>query len=226
MYSTWRVLFTIYDTQLKSYRPSDMMAFNMTRHVRTGVFGGTFDPIHIGHLIVAETVLSDLDLNRILFVPAAYPYHKGVGDITNPDDRSQMVRLAIEGHPELVLSDVDLNHERPSYTVETLKRIKASTAFSQDDLYFLMGADCLHDLENWKEPERIFDLAAVVVFNRSRFDSSMTASRFSDRIIVAKTPRLDIASSVIRERIKTGQSIRYWVPDLVESYIREKGLYR
>lgn len=195
---------------------------------RIGIFGGTFDPVHIGHLIMAVELRHALDLDRVLFVPAGDPPHKPFVPITAARHRIRMLELALAGHGEFVIDRVDVDRPGPSYTKDTLAMLKPR--FPNARLFFLMGADSLRDLETWSEPERILHLAELGVAARpgAQIDlestyRSLPAAR--GRIVVVETPLIDISSSDIRDRVAAGMPIAFQAPEAVERYIRDNQLY-
>ena len=196
--------------------------------MRLGLFGGTFDPIHMGHLVLAEACREACGLDRVWFVVAGAPPHKP-GDRTAVDDRLEMVRIAIAGHPSFEVSDLETRRPGPHYSVETIEEVRRERP--DDELFFLIGADSLADLPQWREPDRIVSMATVVVVDRpgnalglsSRWpDLSPSALPFRKVSI----PPIGIASHDLRRRASEGRSIRYLVPRGVEAYIEAHGLYR
>jgi nicotinate-nucleotide adenylyltransferase len=199
---------------------------------RLGVFGGTFDPIHLAHLIVAEHAREQLQLDRVLFVPAAEPPHKGSTEITAPRHRLEMVRLAIAGNRNFFECELELRRAGPSYTVDTLSELHRQ--FPDAELFLLLGADSLMDLGSWREPQRILQLAQIAVAARpdcwpipwEKLDCWLPEDRRAAiRRSVIEIPLLGISSSEIRQRRRLGQSIRYLVPAAVEAYIDAHKLY-
>jgi nicotinate-nucleotide adenylyltransferase len=191
--------------------------------LRLGVFGGTFDPIHLGHLILAEIAHYLLRLDRVLFVPARTPPHKG-STPTGPEHRIRMTRLATESNPHFAVSDVELRREGPSYTVDTLRTLRDENPGAEH--YLLMGADSARDLESWKDHEVLLEDSTVVVLGRPGVEASQLPPGVGRRATVLSTPHLEISSSEIRRLVRDGGPIRYLVPEPVESYIRSEGLYR
>jgi len=196
---------------------------------RLGVFGGTFDPIHHGHLIVAEVMMEELRLDRVLFLPAGQPPHKLGRPITPVVHRLTMLQLAIEGNPHFALSFVDVERPGPCYTVESLAILRQE--FPSDELIFLMGEDSLRDLPTWHEPNRIAEQALLAVALRPNVEvdleevfARVPAAR--DRVLLVRVPLIQIAASDIRRRVAEGRTIRYQVPRAVEQYIERHGLYR
>jgi nicotinate-nucleotide adenylyltransferase len=186
--------------------------------------GGTFDPIHIAHLIVAELALGMLGLERIIFVPSARPPHKSENEVSPIEHRLEMVRLAIEGNPRLSLSDLELRRPEPSYTVDTIRQFRQELG-PEERISFIMGADSLAQLATWKEPNELAASCELVVFSRPGADISIADPGLGDAVRVLETPLIEVSSSDIRERVRSGLSIRYLVPDRVIAYIEEKNLY-
>jgi len=200
--------------------------------MRLGVFGGTFDPVHVGHLRLAESAREEeeLSLDKVLFVPAGEPWRKKDHLVSAAAYRMAMLRLAIEGNDAFALSKVELEREGPSYSIETLEAL--GKQHPSAELFLIMGEDALADLPNWREPDRIISLAKLAV--ASRGDSS--AERLEAlqkalpgvlaRVIWVPMEVLQISGSAIRESVRRGWSIRYLVPAAVEAYIHEHALYR
>jgi nicotinate-nucleotide adenylyltransferase len=193
-----------------------------------GIFGGTFDPIHIGHLAVAERACDELGLEGVVFVPALLPPHKPHRVISPIADRVAMLELAIGGNPRFRWSDVDMRPDEPSYTVSMLERMQAEYPAAQ--LSFIVGGDSLRDFSTWHEPERILDLARLVVADRPgvEVDESVyeAVPRLRERVIRFPAPLLEVSSTDLRQRVAEGLSIRYLVPCRVHAFIVEQGLYR
>ena len=191
---------------------------------RVGIFGGTFDPVHVGHLIVAEQARDRLQLDRVLFVPARVPPHKP-GAAADAGHRFRMTCLATEDHPGFETSDVELRREGPSYTVDTLRALQASSP--QDTRhYLLLGADSARDLEQWKDVDTLLADSTVVVMGRPGVEQEDLPPRVGDHATFLPTPLLGISSSEIRRLVREGGTVRYLVPAPVEKYIRSEGLYR
>ncbi|MGB3330499.1 MAG: nicotinate-nucleotide adenylyltransferase, partial [Thermomicrobiales bacterium] len=192
-----------------------------------GIFGGTFDPIHIGHLAVAERACDELGLDGVVFVPALQPPHKPHRIISPIEDRVEMLRLAIQGNPRFSWSDVDMRPDEPSYTVSMLERMRDQ--FPGTELSFIVGEDSLRDFATWHEPERILELARLVVADRPGIDvdESVYAEvpRLRSRVVRFAAPLLEVSSTDLRRRVAEGYSIRYLVPERVFEYIRQRGLY-
>jgi nicotinate-nucleotide adenylyltransferase len=192
--------------------------------MRIGVFGGTFNPPHLGHLIVAESARESLNLDEVLFIPCASPPHKSSRSLADADCRLEMVRLATSGHSGFEVSDIEVQRGGKSYTVDTLRTLTA--LYPRAQLYLLIGIDNLLELHTWKEPEEIFSLSEVVAINRPGFDPTTVRKDYLRRVTFLRYPSIDISSSEIRRKAKMGKSIRYLVPSAVETYILRHGAYR
>lgn len=201
--------------------------------MRLGIFGGTFDPVHLGHLILAEQCREQAKLDRVLFVPAARPPHKQERELTKFDQRVEMLALAISGHPAFRIDELEKNRPGPSYTYVTLEELRHQHPGAE--LCLLVGADSLHDLPQWVQPRRILELATLVVMPRpgwelaeldSLRESLALEADFPLRLQLVHAPLIDVASRDLRARIAQGRSVRYMIPRAVEAYIAEKGLYR
>jgi len=196
-----------------------------------GILGGTFDPIHLGHLIIAEQTRLKLRLGRVLFVPAGQPWLKADHTIAPQDSRVEMVRLAIAGNPYFELSRIEVERPGPSYTVDTLMALRGQLG-AEVKIFFILGSDNLVELTLWKEPAKLVELCKLVVVPRLGIDvpdlKSLEASipGISDSVIQLELPIIEISSSQMRQRVAEGLSIRYLVPDEVEQYIVQHSLYR
>lgn len=191
---------------------------------RVGVFGGTFDPPHLGHLIVAQQALELLDLNRIVFVPASAPPHKSNRDLSPSPVREEMIRRAIRGNRAFECSPIELNRPGPSYTVETLEAL--SERGDGVELVLLVGIDQALEFGEWRGPERILELARVAVLRRPEYRWEMVPSPWRERMEFLEVAAIGISSSLIRDRCQQGLSVRYLVPDEVQALIEAEGLYR
>lgn len=198
-----------------------------------GILGGTFDPVHMGHLALAHEALDELELDHLLFVPNADPPHKQDQSVTPARHREAMVALSIAPEPRFRLSRVELERDGPSYAVETVTEL-AGRARSQGrpEPWFVMSAETLDGFGSWREPERILDLCRLAVAPRpgaQPLDAAWVAEHHpgrEDRFAFLPGPELDIASTGIRERVAAGAPIRDLVPNAVAVYIEEQGLYR
>jgi len=191
---------------------------------RLGVFGGTFDPIHNGHLAIAQSIFNHLELDRILFVPSARPPHKKHQAVAPAYDRFRMAELALQPYPRLDVSKLEFNRPGLSYTVDTLKEIRKASEVPVS-IYLILGADCLLEMETWHEPDQIFDLASVVVFPRSRMDFAGVKKRWLDQVITIPLQEFAVSSTDIRRQAGKGRSIADLVPKVVATYIAERNLY-
>ena len=189
---------------------------------RLGILGGTFDPIHNGHVLLARAVLEQLPLDRVLFVPAADPPHKSAL-VASAAHRFEMVRLALEGLDGLEVSRAELDRDGPSYTVETLRHFRSQ--YCDSNLYLIIGADNVAELPSWYDPEGIVALATVVAGSRDQRSLPLDA-KFGSRIQRLPTPTYDISSTDIRQRLLQGRPVRYLVPEAVERYLTIHRLYR
>ena len=199
---------------------------------KVGIFGGTFDPVHLGHLIMAEQCREQAELDQVWFIPAARPPHKQDRPLTGFVHRTEMLALAIAGMPAFRVDELEKDRPGPSYTAETLQELQGR----HPDTHFslLLGSDCLPDLPGWKNPTRIIDLAELLVFSRPRWSlraedevrqSLGLSAKAPLRLRVVHAPLIDIASRDLRERVAQQRSIRFLVPRAVECYIEEKKLY-
>jgi nicotinate-nucleotide adenylyltransferase len=195
--------------------------------MRVGVLGGTFDPVHIAHLRLAEEAREALDLDEVLFMPAGDPWRKSSRTITSGGHRLAMLRLAIEDNEDFGVSDLELRRRGPTYTAETLAALAAERL--DDEFWFIVGADALADLPNWHQPERIVEHATLAVAPREMQEANVAALNIpgiAGRIVTFPMTRLDVSATQIRARVAAGRSIRYLVPASVERYIADHGLYR
>jgi nicotinate-nucleotide adenylyltransferase len=189
--------------------------------MRVAVFGGTFDPVHLGHLIVAEQCREQAKLDEVWFVPAARPPHKQREDLTPFDKRVEMLELAIAGQPAFRVNEIESQRPGPSYTVDTLEELARQTAA---DWFLILGSDGLADFPSWHRPQRIMELATVLAVARPGFD--LPAGSVPARMQTVAAPLMDISSRDIRRRAAEGRSLRYLVPRAVECYIETHRPYR
>ncbi len=198
-----------------------------------GVLGGTFDPIHIGHIKVAEEVVARLDLPRILFIPAGQPWLKlnNANAVSPVQHRLEMVRLAILGNPRFKLSTMEIERTGPTYSVDTIAQLHSQLG-KGDEIFFILGWDNLRQLPKWHQPQRLIELCRLVAVPRVDFPLpdlpalEKELPGISQRVILFDKPRIDINASEIRQRAAQGKSIRDFVPPPVESYIKENNLYK
>jgi len=198
--------------------------------MRLGVFGGSFDPVHYGHLLLAERCREGCDLDQVAFVPAAVAPHKREGGYSSGEARLAMLQLAIADHPAFTVLDLELARGGLSYTTDTLETLSAG--HRQAELYLLLGADSLADLPNWHRPERIVELATLVAVGRPDVPppdeqalTALTGSGAPPHVKHVEMPLVEFSSTELRSRVAAGQSIRYLTPPAVADYIREHRLY-
>ena len=198
--------------------------------MRIGVLGGTFDPIHLAHLVAAEEVRVRMALERVLFVPAGLPPHKLHVNVTPTEHRLKMVELAIADNPHFTLSRVDIDRFGPSYTVDTIELLHSE--YGPDaELYFIMGSDSLSELLTWHKPERLIRLCRIVALTRPghRVDLKELNRLLPGaiaRVQLLDMPLLEISGTDLQRRVRAGLSIKYLVPPAVETYIHRHGLYQ
>lgn len=196
---------------------------------RIGVIGGTFDPIHYGHLAAAEEARVRVNLEKVLFVVALLPPHKLDEDVTPVEHRLAMVRLGIASNPHFEISLVDVDRPGPSFTVDTISMLQEQWG-PDTELFFVMGLDSLVEVPTWHQPERLIRLCHLVAVSRPRFEVDMrqleaSVPGISSRVEIIDMPEVDISSSDLQRRVKEGLPIKYQVPEEVERYIIEHHLY-
>lgn len=196
--------------------------------MRIGVFGGTFDPIHMGHLIVAEDARAALELDKVLFIPAGQPWFKSYRQITEAHHRLAMVRLAVEGNPSFGVTDIEIRRTGPSYTVDTLAELRGQ--YPDAEFIVILGVDALREIDRWHQPRKLFELASVVGMARpgASLDPSVLNAAIpgaSSRMRLLDSVLIEISGTEVRQRVAAGRSVRYRVPAAVEQYIHENGLY-
>ncbi len=199
--------------------------------MRLGILGGTFDPIHFGHLLAAEEARVTLRLDRVLFAPAGDPPHKQGYAILPIAHRLRMVRLAISDNPAFDISAVDMDRPGPHYTIDTIQLIRNEWGTGIDETYFIMGADSLAHLLTWHQPDQLVDLCRLAVVARPGYRADLAEleaalPNISHRLDWVEMPVLGISSSDLQRRVREGHSIRYQVPAAVVEYVTEHGLYR
>ena len=200
--------------------------------MRLGILGGTFDPIHIGHLIVAEEARLRLELDRVILIPTGRPWLKDEQPLATPEHRSAMVELGIASNPSFAAGRHEVDRGGPTYTVDTMEVLRREQDPS-DSLHFILGLDALGQFDRWKSPERILELCDLGIVNRPGFQNTTTLddqlARFPQmgaKTTLVNVSRIDISSTEIRERAARGSSFKYLTPESVEAYIHEHGLYR
>jgi len=194
--------------------------------MRIGLYGGTFDPVHLGHLIVAEQARGELGLSRVFFVLTPNPPHKPPLSISPGSHRLAMLKLALNDHPAFEVSTVELERPGVSYTVDTLRHFRAQSEFANAEFFLILGADSLLDFKNWREPQAIIRLAKLAVYARPNLDLRQVAPEFWQAADFLSGPQVEISATEIRQRCSRGVSIRYLVPEAVRNYIFEKQLYQ
>ncbi|PRR77286.1 Nicotinate-nucleotide adenylyltransferase [Clostridium liquoris] len=197
---------------------------------KQAIFGGTFDPIHNGHLHIAYEALYKLNLDKIIFIPSGNPPHKFYREITDGYIRYEMVNMAIREEEKFELSDYEIKKSGFSYTYETLEYFKNS--FQDIQWYFLTGVDCLMELDGWKNIDKIMEICELVVFNRPGFNKwailrqkERVEKKYNKKIIFLDIPLLDISSTDVRRLIKENKNVRYFLPEGVYNTIKELKLY-
>jgi nicotinate-nucleotide adenylyltransferase len=200
--------------------------------MRIGIFGGTFDPIHLAHMVIAEQAREQAKLDEIWFIPAARPPHKTAQPLTAFDKRADMIELAIAGNPAFRLERIESERTGPSYTADTLAELKQR--HPQAELFLILGADCLPDLPTWHEPQRVVAQATLVlvarpgwsIWTEERIRASLNLSKEAPLSVqIVTVPQIDIASRDLRRRVAEGRSVRYMLPSGVLAYIQDKKLY-
>lgn len=182
---------------------------------RIGVFGGTFDPVHIGHLAIANAALEELRLDRVLFIPARRSPLKDQGPVASAEDRFAMLKAAVAEETRFVVSRLELDRAGPSYTVDTLAALRP-----EGELFLILGADAYADFNRWREPERIRALSTIVIARRPGASTAVTDAEVLD------APLIDLSARELRARTARGRSLRYLVPEAALRYIEERRLYR
>ncbi|HOM72971.1 MAG TPA: nicotinate-nucleotide adenylyltransferase, partial [Armatimonadota bacterium] len=195
---------------------------------RIGIIGGTFDPVHIGHLIIAQEAWHKLELEKVVFVPAGIQPHKPDRPVTDREHRFNMVKLAVEDNPVFEVSRAELDRPGPSFTVDTLAEFKRIYG-DETRLFFIAGADAILEIQTWHQPDKIIEYAALVAAARPGYDLSrakkLLPEEFLQRIIFLEAPSVDISATQLRERVANGIPVRYLIPDPVVRYIIENRLF-
>lgn len=198
--------------------------------MRIGLMGGTFNPIHQGHMIISEYVREAMSLDKIIFIPSGNPPHKSKDELISADERYHMVGLSIKSNPYFDISSVERDREGFTYTLDTIKVFRK--IYPEDELYFIIGADTLYALEQWKDFELVFKAVDFIAVGRTGIDESMIHDRIEElkdlydaKITYISAPLIEISSTEIRERLLNNLSIKYLVEDNVEEYIHMNNLY-
>ena len=195
-----------------------------------GILGGTFDPVHNGHLILADVAQKQLNLGVVLFIPAGQPWLKTERIITPAEHRLQMLRLALEDRPDFRISEIEIQRSGPTYSIDTINELKKSP-YAEDELFFILGQDILMQLPQWHEATDLVQLCYLLAAPRpgvKKPDLKALEAEIpgiTQRVMLMKEPQVDISASDIRERVARGLSVRHLVPGPVNQYIKEHGLY-
>ncbi len=199
--------------------------------MKIGLIGGTFNPVHYGHLILSEYVRDYCKLDKIIFIPTGLSPHKLSNTVIHPKIRFHMTKLAIDSNKYFSLTDIETCKTGISYTIDTIREMKK--IYKNQELYFIIGADSLFQLPTWNHYEKLIQETNIIVVNRPGGKNHLIQEKineykelFGGNIIQVKTPLIDISSSNIRDRVKNGRSIKYLLPENVEDYILQKGLYK
>jgi nicotinate-nucleotide adenylyltransferase len=196
--------------------------------VRCGIFGGTFNPPHLGHLICAQEAYFQLELDYVMLIPARIPPHKPVDDEPGPEHRLKLCRLAVEGDDRLRVSDLEIARAGPSYTVDTL--VELHSREPDTEKFLIVGGDVAAGLPEWREPARVLSLATLAVAKRRGTSKRAVIEALAevpggDRTCFFRMPRITVSSTMIRDRVRARQPVRYYVPDRVGQYIEKHNLY-
>ncbi len=198
---------------------------------RIGILGGTFDPVHLGHLQMAEEAYRQAKLDQVLFMLSKIPPHKRERNIAAESHRAAMIQMAIRNRPEFAYSDFELRREGTTYTADTLRMLQEQ--FPEHDYYFILGGDSLFHIQEWHQPEEIMKRVVILAIGRYgvsreqiKARAEWLAQNYQAQIQIVEMPRMDISSSEIRHRVRQGQTLRDWVPDEVEAYIKGHRLYQ
>ena len=197
-----------------------------------GIMGGTFDPIHNGHLMLGEQAYKEYQLDEVWFMPSGHPPHKKNQNITDPNIRLTMTQLAIEGKTGLVSSDFEVRRNGSTYTAQTLRLLRK--AYPQHQYFFIIGADSLYEIENWYEPDQVLSQAVILAARREYEDARLSmeqqiaylSTRYKADIRILHCKEMEISSAMLRERIAGGLSVSEYVPSKVLTYIKDQGLYQ
>lgn len=200
----------------------------MDKQSAIGLIGGTFDPIHYGHLMIASTALEEFQLSEVIFIPSAVPPHKRNQRITSSELRYEMTLIATLDNPKFTVSRVELERDGPSYTIDTIKFFQKTRP--KDQLYFITGADTILEVNSWRSQEELLKAVKFITSSRPGYSLARLASEFDPKslkgIFCLEVPEMGISSTDIRRRVQEKKSIKYFLPPAVETYIEKRGLYR
>ncbi len=196
----------------------------MSRRKKICLFGGTFDPPHIGHLLVAQTIFEAENFDNIVFIPTFKTPQKN--NITDIKDRLAMLRMGVTSNPNFEISDLEIQRGGTSYTIDTIREYKSDQDYDSRELYYLIGSDSLQTFHTWKEPREILDECQVIVALRPGFRPSDISNWILRKVRFASIPRFEISSSTIRSRWQENKTIRYMVTQPVWEYINDHGIYK
>ncbi len=199
--------------------------------MKIGICGGTFDPVHVGHLAIAELVREEFALDKVLFIPSGKPPHKDLDSVTDPVHRLNMVQCAVSTNPNFEAVSIEIQRRGYTYTVDTLKQLHELYP-NGTEFYYIIGADVVMDLLKWKNAEEVFTLTSFIAlmrpgFNDEEFKTRLTylKSKYNVNITGFEAPLIEISSTFIRDRIKSGKSVKYFTTEPVERYIKDNKLY-
>ncbi|MBS4535853.1 nicotinate-nucleotide adenylyltransferase [Clostridium sp. D2Q-14] len=198
---------------------------------KLGIMGGTFNPIHIGHLAMAEEIRKRFNLNKVLFVPTGNPPHKKIDSLASTEDRYMMTILATISNKDFLVSDIEIKRKGTSYTIDTIKQLREE--YTESEIYFITGADAILEIETWKNTQELLNICNFIATTRPRYDVEELLSRikkleekYERKISLLSIVPLDISSTDIRNRLKGGKTIKYMVPDSVIDYINKRNIYK
>lgn len=219
------------DNKNRSYLENEQKLLKLQENnKKIGIMGGTFDPIHYGHLAMAEFIRQEYKLDKILFIPSGNPPHKR-SKIADKIDRYEMCLLATCSNENFVVSDIEIKRDKKTYTIDTLRQLKKT--YTKSEINFIIGADAICDIEMWKDVDENFKLASFIATTRPGISEEKTnqkieelVKKYNATIHKVHAPSLDISSTYIRDRVGKNKSIKYVTPELVEGYIYNKDLYR
>lgn len=197
---------------------------------KVGIMGGTFNPIHTVHLMLAEAAYEQFQLDKIIFLPSKRPAYKPQSEIVEEEHRYRMIELAIEDNPHFSVSDMEFHREGNTYTADTLTEM--TEKYPDTEFYFIIGGDSLFQLEKWYQPEVVMEKSHIVAAQRGDKDNELMLHKIAElnkkyeaKIDLLQVPMMEVSSRMLRERVKEGQSIRYFLPEAVRSYIDKNGFY-